>query len=121
MSNVATTHVHHPYETLMKLRDLMRASNKIEAIKSLRALSGAGLRESKDFFEDIWEPFIQGKAGTQASMAEDTVLLTESHFGEFERRIKNLEHAVKALQNEGTEDIKEIASDLFVNLDVGHE
>lgn len=37
------------------------AKNKISTIKTLRQMSGEGLRETKDFLEQIWMPFLAQK------------------------------------------------------------
>lgn len=49
---------------LNDLRDLMDpefANNrKINCIKHIRAITGEGLKEAKDFFEQEWLPFVNG-------------------------------------------------------------
>lgn len=50
--------------TLDELRNLTDtdyvANNKIGCIKILRGITGEGLRETKDFFEQEWQPYVNG-------------------------------------------------------------
>lgn len=50
------------FTTLRELRELMSvdvvSNQKINCIKLLRQISGEGLKEVKDFFEQEWMPFV---------------------------------------------------------------
>ncbi|ACL81275.1 hypothetical protein [Silicibacter phage DSS3phi2] len=50
------------FTTLPELRELMSvdvsSSQKINCIKLLRQITGEGLKETKDFFEQEWMPFV---------------------------------------------------------------
>lgn len=52
------------YFPLEDLRELMDPdfvnTKKINSIKHLRAMTGEGLKETKNFFEQEWLPFING-------------------------------------------------------------
>lgn len=43
------------------------AKQKIQCIKYLRFMTGEGLRETKDFFEKEWEPFVRGRQSSSAT------------------------------------------------------
>lgn len=42
------------------LLDRGKASYKINTIKQIRAMTGVGLKEAKEFYEQVWEPLLQG-------------------------------------------------------------
>lgn len=50
------------FTTLRELRELMSvdvvSTQKINCIKLLRQITGEGLKETKDFFEQEWSPFV---------------------------------------------------------------
>ena len=50
------------FTTLRELRELMSvdvvSTQKINCIKLLRQITGEGLKETKDFFEQKWMPFV---------------------------------------------------------------
>ena len=50
------------FTSLVELRELMSvdvvSNQKINCIKLLRQITGEGLKETKDFFEQEWIPFI---------------------------------------------------------------
>ena len=46
-------------------------NQKIECIKKIRSITRAGLKESKDFFEQILEPTILGKPHTHRVYEEE--------------------------------------------------
>lgn len=54
--------IHIPLSKLKQLFDPAYVSkNKIECIKALRAISGEGLKETKNFYEQILEPALNNK------------------------------------------------------------
>lgn len=78
-----------------ELRELMDPdfvnSNKINCIKTLRQITGEGLKDTKDFFEQEWLLFINGdrkpRVPVQQSMNELDIL----------RRLNHLEDQVATL------------------------
>lgn len=78
------------FTTLQELRDLMDADQKINCIKILRGITGEGLKETKDFFEQEWLPFATGKT-VKKKMTEDQALMD---------RISRLEASVAFLQRQ---------------------
>lgn len=96
------------FTTLNDLRDLMAPdyvnSKKINCIKTLRQITGEGLKETKDFFEQEWLPFINGdrthRLGQPFNFDQEEIL----------RRLTALEEKVQFLSTAQT---KATAKGLF--------
>ncbi|WHM52922.1 ribosomal protein L7/L12 C-terminal domain protein [Sulfitobacter phage vB_SupP_AX] len=78
------------FTSFKEIRDLMDADQKINCIKILRGITGEGLKETKDFFEQEWLPFANGQK-LQKKITEDQALLD---------RISRLEASVANLQRQ---------------------
>lgn len=99
----------HLFTSLDEMRKLMNPefikTNKVNCIKLIRQLSGADLREAKDFFEQEWYQFVvegQRKTSVCAKSVED--------FDEILRRLSALENEVRRLTKV---EIKQVAKNLF--------
>ena len=86
-----------PLEDLRELMDIDFVNKKkINCIKHLRAMTGEGLKETKDFFEQEWLPFINGERKSYApqpfNFDQDEIL----------RRLTALEEKVQFLSTAQT-------------------
>lgn len=87
------------YTPLNEIRHLMDPeyvqTNKINCIKYLRSITGEGLKETKDFFEAEWLPFvIHGQRNVTKPIAS---LMQEDAIRELEKRVDQLESQISAL------------------------
>lgn len=101
-----------PFFPLNDLRELMDPefanSKKINCIKHIRALSGEGLKEAKDFFEQEWLPFVNGDRKppeTIRELIEDT-----PDFQALKRQVEKLTEEVNQMKSQN---VKSMASGLF--------
>lgn len=100
------------YTPLSEIRNLIDPeyvqTKKINCIKYLRSITGEGLKETKDFFEDEWLPFvIHGQRPTPKPIAS---LMQEDAIRELEKRIDQLESQISELRPNPA---KEMAKGIF--------
>lgn len=98
-----------PMEDLRELMDTEFANkSKINCIKHIRAMTGAGLKEAKDFFEQEWLPFVNGTKTPPKVVRE---LVSDSpEFEELARQVQRLTEEVNELKSRN---VKSMASGLF--------
>lgn len=90
------------------LRDMMDdhyvRNNKINVIKFIRGLTGLGLKEAKDFVEQEWQPFVEGKTPQTPMPSNDIEMI------EILERLNRLEDQVRTLSSSQT---KQLAKGIF--------
>lgn len=89
---------------LDKLRDLMDPKfvnkQKINCIKHLRQITGEGLKETKEFFELEWRPFVNG-ALTPTTVPTELVS-DNPEFEHLRNQVQNLADEVADLRSMNT-------------------
>lgn len=98
-----------PMEDLRELMDTEFVNKrKIHCIKHILAMTGVGLREAKDFFEQEWLPFVNGDRKppeTISELIEDT-----PDFQALKRQVEKLTDEVNQMKSQN---VKSMASGLF--------
>lgn len=96
-----------PIIPLSYLRELMNPNfvnhKKIECIKYIRMMTGEGLREAKDFFEQEWMPLINGERPLTPEEPSEKTLQTLSDYPEFRtlaQQVRELSSQVDSLQRQ---------------------
>lgn len=86
-----------PMEDLRELMDTEFVNKqKINCIKHIRAMTGASLKETKDFFEQEWLPFINGDKNPPKVVRE---LVSDSpEFEALARQVRHLTEEVEDLR-----------------------
>lgn len=75
-------------------------TRKINCIKILRAMTGEGLKETKDFFEQEWVPFING---TRTPPKEIKTYISEApEFEALVQQVRKLSEEVDSLKSMNT-------------------
>lgn len=92
------------YFPMEDLRELMNTefvnSKKINCIKHLRAMTGEGLKETTDFFEQEWLPFING---TRTPPKEIKTYISETpEFEALVQQVRKLSEEVDSLRSMNT-------------------
>ena len=86
---------------LYDFRDIMDptyvAKNKINTIKFIRGITDASLKDAKNFLEQEWEPFIQGKVRLDPQDPTETIEMIE-----ILERLNKLEDHVRSLSSNQT-------------------
>lgn len=100
------------FTSLPQLRELMSvdvvSSQKINCIKLLRQITGEGLKETKDFFEQEWMPFVlEGHRFGKATMTPPAQSL---ELVDIVERLQALENIVSELTRNET---KKMAATIF--------
>lgn len=88
------------FTSLKELRELMDVdyvnSRKINCIKTLRQITGEGLKETKDFFEQEWLPFINGERKTFSSKMDPLKQQAlEDRVAKLEQTVANLQRQIQ--------------------------
>lgn len=100
------------FTTLPELRELMSvdvvSTQKINCIKLLRQITGEGLRETKDFFEQEWSPFVL--EGQRFGNANTTSPAQSLELVDILDRLQALENIVSELTRNET---KKMAATIF--------
>lgn len=104
-----------PSISLDELRDMMNPQfvmeKKIHCIKLLRAMTGEGLKEAKDFFEDEWLSFVtEGKRPSPVKQNPELQL----QLLQIERRMSELENDMLSLKKAQT---RTMAANIFTEGD----
>lgn len=93
-----------PVIPLKYLRELMNPdfvdNKKIECIKYIRMMTGEGLREAKEFFEQEWRPLVKGERLLTPSEPIEKTLQTLTDYPEFlalARQVRELSNQVDSL------------------------
>ena len=101
-----------PYFPLRHLRELMDPEfvnkQKINCIKHLRTITGEGLKEAKDFFEQEWLPFINGDRKPPEVIKE--MISDTPEFHALVRQVQALSNEVAQLRRTST---KNMAAGIF--------
>lgn len=88
------------FTSLVQLRDLMDVdyvnTKKINSIKLLRQISGEGLKETKNFFEQEWLPFINGERKAFSSKMDPLKQQAlEDRVAKLEQTVANLQRQIQ--------------------------
>lgn len=102
------------FTTLRELRKLMSVDvvsfQKINCIRLLRQITGEGLKETKDFFEQEWMPFVlEGQRFDKPTMTPPAQSL---ELVDILDRLQALENIVSELTQNET---KKMAASIFTN------
>ena len=93
--------VYFPLDDLRELMNVEFANkNKINCIKHIRAMTGEGLREAKDFFEQEWIPFVNGEKNPPKQV--ETIITDCLEFQELQRQVAKLIEEVEDLRSNQT-------------------
>lgn len=89
---------HTPLHEFQQLMDHEVVKNqKINCIKLLRQITGEGLKETKDFFEDVWQPFILNCSGKKKSLFNQEPMPDDT-YNELLKRVDALTRDVRELK-----------------------
>jgi hypothetical protein len=93
-----TERVFFPVEDLRELMDVEFVNkSKINCIKHIRAMTGLGLKEAKDFFEQEWIHFVNGER--QPPKQVETLITDCPEFQELQRQVAKLTEEVEDLRS----------------------
>jgi len=95
-----TERAYFPINDLRELMDSEFVKKKINCIKHLRAMTGEGLKETKDFYEQEWLPFINGARTPPREIK--TYISETPEFEHLRKQVQNLSDEVADLRSMNT-------------------